>query len=127
MAKADLRKRTIEELPKRIQNQVKTFFDERVKIKEVEDELKLAKSENSAAVLKVIQNLDIDQIQNDLAMFTMKFSAPRLSKDLLYKALLRHGMRDKEIEDVLEESMSAAGDEPFIEFRFKSNGKAKKK
>lgn len=124
--KVELRKRTVEELPKRIQPEVKSLFQDRINLKDVEDDLKKAKDENSGAVLKIIERLDIDQISNDLAMFTMKFSAPRLSKELLYKALLRHGMKDEEIEEVLAESMSYPSDKPFIEFRFKSNGKGKK-
>jgi hypothetical protein len=106
MAKADLRKRTLEEIPKNLQDQMKSLFDRRVELKDIETDLEVEKKENSKEVMSIMDELEIDQVLSELAMYTVKFSPARMKKENLVKALTTRGVGDpsiiKAFHDVME-------------------------
>lgn len=123
MAAVNKTVREVFELPAREAKKAKTLLTERKEIKVAEDALDKKKSENSAALLELLNKLDIESVfDSDIGTATMATrKTVTIKEDLLSGALRAVGLTEKKIKAVLEASKVTTESKPYITFKSASN------
>jgi len=123
MAAVNKTVREVFELPARDAKKAKTLLTERREIKVAEDLLDKRKSENSTAILELLNKLDIESIfDSDIGTATMATrKSTSIKEELLIGALRAAGLTEKKIGIIMDASKVTTESKPFITFKTAKN------